>query len=136
MPIRDAKERAGRCTHCRKNGFAHGGIPPWAFPAFDGNMSCITKGGTPIGYINAEEVLPKELLAQIRNYIEGEAIYIPKACEKRKTWGGKTGTRAEYDRRNRAIVDEYRGGQSVTYLAEKYCLCPDSIRKIIRNAEI
>ncbi|MBR5313360.1 MAG: hypothetical protein IKU40_10830 [Clostridia bacterium] len=96
--------------------------------------SCITKGGTPIGYINAEEVLPKELLAQIRLYIEGEAIYIPKeTTEKRKSWGGKTGTRAEYDRRNRAIAEEYRGGRSVNDLAEKYCLCPDSIRKILRN---
>ncbi|MGN1346887.1 MAG: CD3324 family protein [Eubacteriales bacterium] len=97
-------------------------------------MSYITKGGTHISYINAEEVLPKELLAQVRNYIEGEAIYIPKAAEKRKTWGGKTGTRAEYDQRNRAIVKEYQSGQSVMSLAEKYCLCPDSIRKIIRNA--
>ena len=88
-----------------------------------------------ISYINAEEVLPKELLVQIRKYIEGEAIYIPKAAEKRKSWGGKTGTRAEYDKRNRAIVEEYRDGQSITSLAEKYCLCPDSIRKIIRNTE-
>ena len=96
--------------------------------------SCITKGGTPIGYINAEEVLPKELLAQIRLYIEGEAIYIPKkTAEKRKSWGGKTGTRAEYDRRNRLIAEEYRSGQSVNDLAGKYCLCPDSIRKILRN---
>ena len=93
-----------------------------------------TKGGTPIGYINAEEVLPKELLAQIRLYIEGEAIYIPKkTSEKRKSWGGKTGTRAEYDRRNRLIAEEYRSGQSVNDLAGKYCLCPDSIRKILRN---
>ena len=98
-------------------------------------MSRITKGGTLIGYRNAEEVLPKELLAQIRIYIEGEAIYIPKAEAKRKTWGGKTGTRAEYDRRNRAIVTEYRGGVSVNDLAEKYCLCPDSIRKIIKHTE-
>ena len=95
----------------------------------------ITKGGTPIGYINAEEVLPKELLIQIRKYIEGEAIYIPKAAEKRTSWGGKTGTRAEYDKRNRAIAEDYRNGCSVNDLAEKYCLCADSIRKILRNRE-
>ncbi len=97
--------------------------------------SYITKGGTHISYINAEEVLPKELLEQIREYIEGEAIYIPKSADKRKEWGQKTGTRAEYDRRNCEIVREYKCGQSVTHLAEKYCLCQDSIRKIIRNSE-
>lgn len=96
--------------------------------------SCITKGGTQIGYINASEILPRELLEQIREYIEGEAIYIPKASKKRQIWGGKTGTRIEYDKRNLAICEEYRGGRSVTELAEKYCLCTDSIRKILRNS--
>lgn len=51
------------------------------------------------------------------------------------SWGGKTGTRAEYDKRNRAIAEDYRSGCSVNDLAGKYCLCPDSIRKILRNRE-
>lgn len=116
-------------------GFAHDGIPLWAFPVlFRKNAVMHYERRYTIGYINASEILPRELLEQIREYIEGEAIYIPKASEKRQIWGGKTGTRIEYDKRNRAICEEYRGGRSVTELAEKYCLCTDSIRKILRNS--
>ncbi len=117
------------CTHRnRKTGSLRAQKRRGLFPRYT-----LRKAVHSISYRNAEEILPEELLTQIRKYIEGEAIYIPKATDKRKSWGGKTGTRAEYDRRNRAIAEEYRDGQSVTELAEKYCLCPDSIRKILRN---
>ena len=85
-----------------------------------------------ISYINAEDILPAELISQIRKYIEGEAIYIPRAVG-RAAWGGSTGTRAELDQRNRAIRAEYESGVPVPELCEKYCLCPDSIRKILRK---
>lgn len=85
-----------------------------------------------ISYINAEDILPAELVSEIRKYIEGEAIYIPRAVG-RAAWGGSTGTRAELDRRNRAIRAEYDSGIPVPDLSRKYCLSTDSIRKILRK---
>ena len=85
-----------------------------------------------ISYINAEDILPAELVSQIRKYIEGEAIYIPRAVG-RAAWGGSTGTRAELDRRNRAIRTEFESGVTIPELSEKYCRCSDSIRKILKK---
>lgn len=107
----------------------------WAFPRCLRNAVMHYERRYTIGYINANEILPKELVEQIREYIEGEAIYIPKASEIRRTWGIRTGTRIEYDKRNRAICEEHRNGCSVSELSEKYCLCTDSIRKILRNSK-
>ena len=90
------------------------------------------KGGSLINYVNAEEVLPKTLLDEIRRYFEGGAIYVPKS-DKRAGWGTGSGMRAELDERNRAIRREYAEGGSASALAEKYCLSPDSIRKIVRG---
>lgn len=87
---------------------------------------------TPIGYKNAADVLPEEIIDLIRNYIEGEAIYIPKA-EKRTKWGGNSGLRNEYDNRNLRITEEWKNGSSVAELSERYCLCEDSIRKILKK---
>ncbi len=86
----------------------------------------------PIGYKNAADVLPEALIAQIRRYVEGEAIYIPKA-ERRTKWGENSGTRNEYNDRNRRIADERRQGKTVAELSERYCLSEDSIRKILRK---
>lgn len=42
-----------------------------------------------MGYIKAWEILPKDIIKQIQQYIDGEVIYIPKLEENRKSWGGK-----------------------------------------------
>jgi len=94
----------------------------------------VTKGGKTISYINAQDVLPAELISEIRKYIEGEAIYIPRAVGRAK-WGGQTGARAELDRRNSEIRSDYENGVTVPQLSIKYCLCCDSIRKILRKAD-
>lgn len=85
-----------------------------------------------ISYINAEDILPAELISEIRKYIEGEAIYIPRAVG-RAAWGCSTGTRAELDQRNRQIREEYKSGIPVRELSDKYCLSTDSIRKILKK---
>ena len=87
-----------------------------------------------IGHINAEEILPKELVDEIRRYAEGVEIYIPKRGA-REAWGGQSGTRAELDDRNRAIFADRENGLSVPALAERYCLSTDSIRKILRKKQ-
>lgn len=44
-------------------------------------------------YINAEEILPKELFNQIKRYAAGKLLYIP-TDNKKKAWGEKSGARA------------------------------------------
>jgi len=85
-----------------------------------------------ISYINAEDILPDELLSEIRRYVEGEAIYIPRSAGRVK-WGGHTGTREELDKSNCEIQREYDAGKTVNELSKEYCLCSDSIRKILRK---
>ncbi len=90
--------------------------------------------GIRIGYKNAADVLPEEIIDLIRRYIEGEAIYIPKA-EKRTKWGKNTGIRIEYEKRNRTILASYEAGEEIDNLAKAYCLSEDSIRKILKKAK-
>ena len=92
----------------------------------------IQKGGSPIGYINAAELLPEDLLSEVRRYAEGMTIYIPRAVGRRE-WGTRTGSRDALDSRNEAIRRDYGDGADVETLSERYCLCPDSIRKILRK---
>lgn len=40
-------------------------------------------------YVNAMEVLPKELISEIQKYVEGNIIYIPNKSGKRTRWGEK-----------------------------------------------
>lgn len=38
-----------------------------------------------MSYVKAEEILPKELLEAIQQYVNGQVIYIP--CKEKKDWG-------------------------------------------------
>ena len=66
-----------------------------------------------MGYIKAEEILPKELIEEIQNHIEGKSIYIPKREGTRQDWGTSTLTRRELEERNRAICQEFSQGSKV-----------------------
>jgi hypothetical protein len=43
-----------------------------------------------MGYLRAEEVLPRELIEMIQQYTDGTNIYIPRRDEVRSGWGRKT----------------------------------------------
>ena len=81
-------------------------------------------------YKNAADVLPDKLLREIQKYASGEAIYIPRAEEKRG-WGTKNGARAYYRERNAQICLRYQNGETVQELAAAFGLLPKSIRKIL-----
>ncbi len=83
-------------------------------------------------YINAADVLPKELLDEILNYVDGELLYIPISGNKQK-WGENSGSREYYKKRNTEIINLYNKGVSIIDIAEKYCLSYDSVRKIVRK---
>ena len=85
-------------------------------------------------YINASEILPKELLNQIKVFAAGKLLYIPTDAEK-KAWGEKTGARAGYYARNSAIKAGFLKGKAVEVLANEYFLTPETIKKIVYAKE-
>ncbi|SOC18096.1 hypothetical protein SAMN05880501_11038 [Ureibacillus xyleni] len=82
-------------------------------------------------YVNAHEVLPKELLEQIQQYVQGDLIYIPKPEKKRVQWGALTGERQRLQERNAHIKRLYQQGESLQTLAEDYHLSVETIKKIV-----
>ena len=46
-----------------------------------------------MSYMNAEDVLPKVLIKEIQEYIDGQLIYIPRKSENILSWGEKNGTK-------------------------------------------
>ncbi len=82
-------------------------------------------------YQNATNVLPKELLEELQKYAAGQLLYIPKPEHLHQKWGEGTGTREYLLQRNREIQRLFVFGNSIDTLADKFCLSPDSIRKII-----
>ena len=64
--------------------------------------------------------------------MDGEAIYIPRADERRRAWGDSTVTRRELRDRNESIYREYLGGATMAALAQKgIFLSLKSIQRII-----
>lgn len=84
-------------------------------------------------YVNAQNILPEEVLKLLQEYAEGELIYIPKRPQSHKQWGEISGGREELQERNKAICSAFRGGASLRELAEKFCLSKDAIKKIVYN---
>ncbi len=84
-----------------------------------------------MSYINAEDVLPKELIDTIQQYVSGKSIYIP--CKEKKVWGSQTKIKQYYKIRNHEICAKYKNGVSVKILAATYFLSEKSIQRIIRT---
>ena len=84
-----------------------------------------------MSYIKAEDVLPKELIRTIQQYIDGKAIYIPSL--QKKTWGSETKVKSFLLERNRQIYAEFIAGASVDELAQKHSISDKSIQRIIRG---
>ena len=84
-----------------------------------------------MSYISAEDILPKELVEAIQEYVSGKSIYIP--CKEKKDWGSESKTKQYYITRNQEIFKKYKSGVSVKSLATKYSLTEKSIQRIIRN---
>lgn len=83
-------------------------------------------------YINAMNLLPNELLDEIRKYITEGFLYIP-GIEKRKEWGSISGQRYELTIRNRLIYMEFQNGKTVVEISKKHYLSESSIYRILKN---
>lgn len=86
-------------------------------------------------YVNADLVLPQQLLQEVQKYMQGGMLYIPKPEGQRKRWGESSGGRSYLSARNQSIREHYASGLSVTELAEKFCLSGDSIKKIVYGSK-
>ena len=86
-----------------------------------------------MSYISAEEILPKELIETIQQYVSGRSIYIP--CKEKKIWGSKTKSRLFFENRNEEICKKYKNGVPAKILASEYSLSVKSIQRIIRTTK-
>lgn len=84
-----------------------------------------------MGYINAQNILPAEVLKLIHEYIDGEYLYIPRITGTNKSWGEKNGTRTNLSERDKDIYKKYSDGWGYSELALTYFLSEKSIRKIV-----
>ena len=84
-----------------------------------------------MSYVSAEDVLPKELIETIQQYVSGKNIYIP--CKEKKVWGSQTKTKQYYKMRNLEICAKHKKGVSVKLLASEYSLSEKSIQRILRT---
>lgn len=83
-------------------------------------------------YINADDILPSELVREIQKYVDGGAmVYVPKPEGIRKKWGENTGIRKDLKDRNEEIRQQFHSGVTWDKLSELYCLSYDSIKKIV-----
>lgn len=81
-----------------------------------------------MSYINANTILPKELIVEIQKYVHGINIYIPKIPETKEV---HSSYKDELDRRNKEIYELFQGGTKVSELAKMYYLSDKSIYRII-----
>jgi hypothetical protein len=85
-----------------------------------------------MSYINADELLPPDLLREVQSYVQGSLVYIPREDgEKRLSWGARSGARANFDQRNAEIRASKAQGRKIDELADDYGLSSGGIRKIL-----
>jgi hypothetical protein len=89
-----------------------------------------------MAYKNAREVLPEALLLQIQHYCSGELLYIPAPTETKTVWGGRSGAKDHYAKRNEQIRRLYSEHYSAEKLAGMFYLSVDSIKKIVRSCAV
>ena len=79
-----------------------------------------------MNYINADAILPEELLKEIQRHIPGGLVYIPKPKEAHQKWGEKSGSRAVVRERNDQIRRLFAAGVTVHELTERFS-CPSTV---------
>ena len=87
-----------------------------------------------MSYLKAEDILPKELIEAIQQYVNGTNIYIPSIDK--KDWGSRTCSKEYYEQRNREIRSGYMNGMSVADLSQKYSLSDKTIYKILSKSNV
>nr|WP_294490178.1 CD3324 family protein [uncultured Anaerosporobacter sp.] len=82
-------------------------------------------------YINGQDLIPRELLDLLQDYVQGAYIYIPKREDAKRHWGEQTDYIMELKHRNKLIYQKYLEGVSTSNLISIFHLSSSSIRRII-----
>ncbi len=88
-----------------------------------------------MSYAKAEDVLPKHLVEEIQQYVDGKLLYIPRKGGNSFSWGEKSGTKEKMAERNQTIVSRYYSGENMESLSKAYYLSEKRIQGIIREYE-
>lgn len=83
-----------------------------------------------MGYKNAAELLPPDLLEALQEHFSGGIIYVPKTTQK-AGWGELSGTRRDIDNRNRKIRTLFKTGAKISELSGAFFLSEETIKKIV-----
>ena len=54
-----------------------------------------------MSYVNADKILPEDLIREIQRYVDGKAVYIPRKDENMLSWGEKSGIKDKLAKRNK-----------------------------------
>ena len=83
-------------------------------------------------YENADNIFPKELLSEIRQYMPEGYVYISPQ-NGRKEWGSISGQKEELGKRNAQIYEEYQSGKSVATISKERYLSKVSVYRIVKQ---
>lgn len=83
-------------------------------------------------YVNAADVLPKELFMEVAKYAGGKLLYVP-IISKRCAWGEKNGSKQYFRERNQKIKEAFRQGKTLDELSIEFSLSRESIRRIVKE---
>ena len=75
-----------------------------------------------MSYVNADEVLPEDLIREIQKYVDGKVLYIPRRSEKAMGWGEKNGAKNRLAKRNKEIVSRFNSGETIAELGKMFFL--------------
>lgn len=85
-----------------------------------------------MSYVNADEVLPEDLIREIQKYVDGKVLYIPRRSEKAIGWGEKNGAKNRLAKRNKEIVKrkQYEKGYYKTHPCNETFVCKNCGRTV------
>ncbi len=87
-----------------------------------------------MSYIRADEILPRELLEAIQQYVDGQIIYIPR--KEKQEWGSGTSAKEFFRERNERIFHAWQEGISEEELSRRFSLSRKSIQRILRSQKL
>lgn len=101
-------------------------------------MAYMQHGGKEMEYLNANDILPAELLEEVKKYAAGKYLYVPKNEDDMNAWGELSGYRKQLRKRNRMIINKFKYGVSIEELSREYFLSEETVKKIVyskKNAD-
>lgn len=88
-------------------------------------------GHKTMEYLNAKDILPTELLEQVKKYAAGKYLYVPQNEDDMKSWGELSGYREQLRKRNRMMINKFQYGITIEELSKEYFLSEETVKKIV-----